>query len=52
MELNPRIRPILKMFEPTILPNERSAFFFIAAVIDAASSGSDVPQAMSVMDMK
>ena len=50
-EHRPSISPILNIFDPTILPKAMLVFFLIAAAIDAASSGSDVPQAISVSDM-
>ena len=40
------------MFEPTTFPSAMLVFFFNAAAIEAASSGSDVPQAINVSDMK
>ena len=42
---------MLKIFEPMILPSERSGFFLRTAVIEAANSGRDVPHAIRVMEM-
>ncbi|MFZ5341064.1 MAG: hypothetical protein ACOZBL_00370 [Patescibacteria group bacterium] len=37
-----RIQKILKIFDQIILPTTISAFFFIAATTEVASSGKDV----------
>ena len=50
-ELTPRINVMLKMFEPTTLPSAICVFFFSAAASDAASSGNDVPHAISVIEI-
>ena len=39
------------MLDPMMLPRAISVFFLSAAVIDAASSGREVPQAIRVMEM-
>jgi len=39
---------MLKMFDPTTFPTAMSGFFLIAATIDVASSGSEVPTATMV----
>ena len=39
----PRIKNMLKRFEPTIFPIAISIFLFFAATADVASSGNDVP---------
>ena len=44
----PIIQRVLKIFDHTIPPIARSVFFFIAAIILVASSGSDVPIAIIV----
>lgn len=41
--LVPRIKKILKILLPIMLPTARSALFFLAAVMEAANSGKDVP---------
>ena len=43
---------MLKIFEPTTLPKANSVFRLAAAATEAASSGSDVPHAISVIDIK
>ena len=50
-ELTPRMSVILNMLEPMILPKANWVFFFMAAATEAASSGSEVPQAMSVREI-
>ena len=50
-EQSPRISAILNILDPTILPKAILVFFLMAAAMDAASSGSDVPQAIRVRDM-
>lgn len=49
--MSPNINVILNMLEPTMLPRASLVFFLRAAVTDAASSGRDVPHAISVIDM-
>ena len=51
-ELTPKMSVILKMFDPIIFPRAMLVFFFTAATTDAANSGSDVPHAISVNEMK
>ena len=46
--LTPRIKRILKIFDPMIFPRARSVFFLYAAMIEVASSGSEVPIAIIV----
>ena len=50
--LIPKIKKILKMFEPTMFPTAISVFFLYAAVADVANSGSDVPRATIVKPIK
>ena len=50
-ELKPKINRILKIFEPTILPNANCVFFLHAATTEAANSGNEVPQAISVSEI-
>ena len=45
------MRLMLNMLEPTIFPRAIWVFFLTAAAIEAASSGSDVPHAISVREM-
>ena len=40
------------MFEPTTLPTASSGSFFNAAIMDVASSGREVPTAMTVSPMR
>ena len=47
----PRIRNVLKIFDPTTFPIARSTFFFLAAIRDVASSGREVPIDKIVMAM-
>ena len=47
-ELTPRMKKILKMFDPIMLPTAMSLFFFTAATTDVASSGKEVPAATIV----
>ena len=49
--LSPKIQVILKIFEPITLPNANCVFFFSAATSEAANSGNEVPQAMSVNEI-
>ena len=44
----PRTNKILNILLPTIFPMARSSFPFLAAVMDVASSGSEVPKATTV----
>ena len=46
--LTPRMKRILKIFDPMIFPRARSVFFLYAAMIEVASSGSEVPIAIIV----
>ena len=46
--LTPRIKRILKIFDQIIFPRARSVFFLYAAMIEVASSGSEVPIAIIV----
>jgi hypothetical protein len=39
----PKMKKILKRFDPTTFPIAKSTFLFLTAVIDVASSGRDVP---------
>jgi len=48
----PRIRNMLKMFDPTMFPTAISGSFLRAAATEVASSGSDVPAATMVSPMK
>ena len=48
----PSIRSMLKMFEPITFPKAIWLFFLSAALIDAASSGSEVPTAITVIPIK
>ena len=47
----PMMKKTLKSDEPTTLPMAMSGFFFTAATIEVASSGSDVPAATMVSPM-
>ena len=44
----PRIKRILKIFDPIALPSARPLSPFLVATMDVTSSGSDVPIAMIV----
>ena len=44
----PKIKNTLKIFEPITFPTIISGFFFTAATIEVANSGSDVPTAIIV----
>jgi len=46
--LTPRIKRILKIFDQIIFQRARSVFFLYAAMIEVASSGSEVPIAIIV----
>ena len=48
---DPRIRRMLDMLEPMMLPRARAPFFFAAATTQVTSSGNDVPPARIVMAM-
>ena len=48
MLLTPRIKRILKIFDQIIFQRARSVFFLYAAMIEVASSGSEVPIAIIV----
>ena len=48
----PKIRKILKMFDPIILPITSSDCFLDAATIAVTSSGSDVPKAIINKEIK
>ena len=48
VDVKPKIRKILNIFEPTMLPMAISVFFLSAAVMFVAISGSEVPMATSV----
>ena len=50
-ELTPNMSKRLKILDPTILPMAISAFFFIAATTEVASSGREVPAATMVKPM-
>ena len=52
LELTPRIKKTLKIFDPTIFPTAISGCFLRAAATDVASSGSDVPAATIVRPIK
>lgn len=52
IEETPMIKNILKIFEPTIFPTEMSISFLSAAATDVTNSGSDVPAATIVEDMR
>ena len=41
--VNPRIKNMLKMFDPTTLPTAISFCFFMVATTDVTSSGREVP---------
>ena len=47
----PRMKPRLKMLEPTMLPTEMSPWPFNAAMIVTANSGAEVPSATTVRPM-
>ena len=49
---NPKIRRILKIFEPITLPTAISLSPFFAAIIEVTNSGSDVPKATIVRPIK
>ncbi len=51
VELAPRTTRELKVFEPIMSPIMRSVLPFLAATIDVASSGRDVPIAISMNPM-
>ena len=51
MAVNPKTEAILKIFEPIKLPKEIAFSFFKAAIIEAASSGTLVPMAITVTDI-
>ena len=44
----PRTKKILNMLDPMTLPTDISTFFLRAATADVASSGSEVPTAITV----
>ena len=48
---DPRIRRMLDMLEPMMLPRARAPYFFAAATTQVTSSGNDVPPARIVMAM-
>ena len=48
----PRIKRILKIFDPIALPSARPLSPFLVATMDVTSSGSDVPIAMIVSQIK
>ena len=48
----PRIKRILKIFDPIALPSARPLSPFLVATMDVTSSGSDVPIAMIVSPIK
>ena len=48
----PRIRRILKIFEPTTFPTAISSSFFLAATMDVTSSGRLVPKATMVSPIR
>ena len=50
--LAPKINKILKIFEPTTLPNARSFSPFFEATTEVTNSGSDVPIATIVNPIK
>ncbi len=52
MELTPKTRKTLKMFEPITLPTARSAFLLKAAVAEVTNSGNDVPIATMLSPIK
>lgn len=45
VDVIPRINKMLKILEPTTVPNAKSTFPLRAATIDDISSGNDVPSA-------
>jgi hypothetical protein len=47
-ELTPRIRNILNIFEPMILPTAMSLLFLFTATRDVTNLGSEVPAATIV----
>ena len=47
----PRIRKVLKIFEPTTFPMAISAFFLRAAIKEVANSGREVPIEIMVNPM-
>ena len=49
--VKPKTEQILKILEPIKLPNEMAFSCLIAAMIDAANSGTEVPMAITVTDM-
>ncbi len=46
--LTERIRKMLKMLEPMMLPTAMSQFFFTVATTEVANSGNEVPAATIV----
>lgn len=52
IELIPKIQKILKILLPTTFPTAKSTSFFNAAIIEVTSSGSEVPTATIVKDIK
>ena len=51
-DVKPRIRNKLYIFDPIIFPTIMLDFPFLAAVIDVAISGKDVPRAIIVKPIK